>query len=139
VKIVINACFGGIGLSWAAMQMLAERKGLVASYFPLSRDIYTRVYGEDAVIDPDGMGVHRVIGPTAITDYPEGPNAGAFISHNDVRRDDPDLVAVVEKLGARASGEVAKLKVVEIPDGIEWEIEEYDGSESIAEVHRTWS
>jgi hypothetical protein len=28
--------------------------------------------------------------------------------------------------------------VVEIPDGVEWEIAEYDGLEWVAEKHRTW-
>lgn len=49
-------------------------------------------------------------------------------------RTDPDLIAAVEELGAGTD-----LKVVEIPDGIEWELEEYDGLEWIAEKHRTWS
>jgi len=31
------------------------------------------------------------------------------------------------------------LKIVDIPDGVEWEIEEYDGMEWVAEKHRTWS
>jgi hypothetical protein len=42
-------------------------------------------------------------------------------------------------LGAEANGRYAQLKIVTIPDGIEWEIEEYDGNEHIAEQHRTWS
>lgn len=57
----------------------------------------------------------------------------------EISRADPKLVAVVEKLGCeRASGSLAKLAVVEIPDGVEWSIEEYDGIEWIAEEHRTW-
>jgi len=57
----------------------------------------------------------------------------------DVERNDPDLVAAVETLGAKAaSGAYAELKVVDIPDGIEYEIAEYDGTEHIAEKHRTW-
>jgi hypothetical protein len=29
--------------------------------------------------------------------------------------------------------------VIEIPDDVEWEVEEYDGLEWVAEKHRTWS
>jgi hypothetical protein len=41
-------------------------------------------------------------------------------------------------MGGLASGGFASLKVVEIPDGIEWEIDEYDGKETIHEKHRSW-
>lgn len=54
-------------------------------------------------------------------------------------RSDEKLVAVVEKLGEKSFGEHAELKVVEIPDGVEWGIKEYDGVEWVAEKHRTWS
>ena len=53
-------------------------------------------------------------------------------------RTDKDLVEAVEVLGEKANGDLASLCVVEIPDGIEYTIEEYDGIEWIAEVHRTW-
>jgi hypothetical protein len=49
------------------------------------------------------------------------------------------LVAVVEKLGEKADGFCATLKVVEIPEDVDWEIGEYDGNEWVAEKHRTWS
>ena len=32
----------------------------------------------------------------------------------------------------------AELKIVDIPDGVNWEVEEYDGNEWIAETHRRW-
>ena len=56
----------------------------------------------------------------------------------DVARDDPYLVQVVEELGEEADGGFANLMVVEIPADVNWEIDEYDGIEHIAEVHRTW-
>jgi hypothetical protein len=58
--------------------------------------------------------------------------------HREIARDDPDLVAVVRELGDAAGGKCAKLEIVEIPDGVKWQIEEYDGSEHVAEAHRTW-
>jgi hypothetical protein len=61
------------------------------------------------------------------------------ICGRDIKRDDPVLVQIVEELGNEASGRCAKLKIVEIPDDINWVIEEYDGSETIAEEHQTWS
>lgn len=57
----------------------------------------------------------------------------------DIARNDPKLVEAVEKLGTEANGMCAALKVVEIPDDVEWDIEEYDGIEWVAEKHRVWS
>ena len=61
-----------------------------------------------------------------------------FDMFNDTDRADKDLVEVVEQLGPRASGKCADLRIVEIPDGVAYSIEEYDGNEWVAEQHRTW-
>ena len=53
-------------------------------------------------------------------------------------RDHPLLVKVVEELGVRANGYCAYLKIIEIPNNTEWIIQDYDGEEWVAEVHRTW-
>jgi hypothetical protein len=55
-----------------------------------------------------------------------------------IPRDDAHLIAVVELMGSAADGEYADLKIVEIPDDVNWYIEEYDGCEWVAERHRTW-
>lgn len=103
MKVVINTCYGGFGLSDKASYALAELKGVK-------------------------LEVHmNFAGSTIFKNMPV------------IDRDDPDLVRVVEELGEEADGTFAKLKVVEIPDDVKWDIEEYDGSEWIAEVHRTWS
>ena len=56
----------------------------------------------------------------------------------DIARDDPLLVKVIEELGDAAGGSYANIKIVTIPDDVEWVIEEYDGSEWVSEKHRTW-
>jgi hypothetical protein len=79
----------------------------------------------------------------ADTDFTK-PNEDVFDKYyirNDYKpefRTDPRVIQVVEHLGEESWGEHAKLRVVEIPDGISWEIDEYDGIESILEVHRSW-
>lgn len=90
MKIVINKCYGGFGLS---------KKGL---------DLYNKLSKNEVKYD------------------------------NYIERDDKYLVQVVEKLGEGANNILSELSVVEIPDGVSWEIEEYDGIEWISEKHRTW-
>ena len=52
-----------------------------------------------------------------------------------VDRTDEKLIELVEKYGEDAEGAHAKLKVVEIPDeATDWEIDEYDGYESVIYV-----
>lgn len=56
----------------------------------------------------------------------------------DIPRDNPALVQVVEEMGKEASDPHAELKVVEIPEGVEWELGYYEGREWVAEKHRRW-
>ena len=58
--------------------------------------------------------------------------------HYELKRNDPKLIEVIEKLGPEANSRFSELKIVEIPDDVEWEIKEYDGQEWVAEKHRTW-
>ena len=61
-----------------------------------------------------------------------------FYPSKDIPRDCPVLIALVEEMGERANSCYSRLAVVEIPDDVEWQIEEYDGTEWVAEKHRTW-
>ena len=111
IKVVINKCYGGFGLSHAAIMRYGELKGinLVTDENSRYRDVYV-----DAIKNEN------------------------YFSEHEIERNDPVLVQVVEELGEKASGPHAKLKVVEIPDDVKWQIEEYDGQEWVAECHRKW-
>lgn len=54
-------------------------------------------------------------------------------------RADEKLIEAIELIGEEnSSGSFAKLEIVDIPEDVEWEIGDYDGQESIHEVHRSW-
>ena len=56
-----------------------------------------------------------------------------------LRRDNEFLIEVVRQLGRKANSKKAELKIVTIPDGVSWQIEDHNGLEWIAEVHRIWN
>ena len=102
VKVVINQCFGGFGLSAQAKQKYLEIKGVTG-----------------VVIKKNDWG-HL----TAFV-------IGAEHFDGDMDRTDPILVQVVEQLGKHANGAHAKLKVVDVGKGVRYRISEYDGNEHI--------
>lgn len=63
---------------------------------------------------------------------------GSDIDSDTDDRSNPVLLAVFDELGQEAAGRHCHLKAVEIPDGVEWVIDEYDGNEQVAEKHRIW-
>ena len=55
--------------------------------------------------------------------------------YSGIERTNPHLVALVEEDAEKTSGSYAELEVVEIPDiATDWELDEYDGYESITYV-----
>lgn len=137
MKIVINRCFGGFGLSHKATLRYAELAGIKLFSFVDTKDASGRINlnkhrpyqeGEDAFC------IHYSTKPLK-----EDGTYEEYWSISDVSRSDPLLVQVVEEMGEESNGDHAKLKIVEIPDGIEFEIDEYDGLETIDEAHRSWS
>ena len=91
MKVVINRCFGGFGLSDEALARYNELACTDLDYWPYTEE-----------------------------------------------RNNPLLVQVVEELGAKANDLCADLKIVDIPDDVEWYVHEYDGLESVYEKHRIW-
>lgn len=140
MKIVINKCFGGFGLSPLAIKeylsMIGKECFFYKRDYKSKREIYNKVSLQDA--DTHDVSVTKDFGDVVVGHkafYEEDYN----FYYGNFERTDPNLIAVVEKLGEhKASGTYAKLSVVEIPDGVEYEIDEYDGAESIHEKHRIW-
>ena len=45
---------------------------------------------------------------------------------------------IVQELGKKADGNFSELGIVEVPEEVEWQIDDYDGQEWVAEKHKTW-
>ncbi len=150
-KIVINRCFGGFSLSPKGIKRYAELTGKECYFFKveIGQDKYIPLSEEEAnkeimvffftVPNPkDYLPKERRDKDGKFKTYNESFEK-ISISDREIERDDPNLVKVVEELGKEANGRFAELKVVKIPDNVEWEIDEYDGLETIEEKHRSWS
>lgn len=120
MKIVINRCFGGFRLSKEAVLRYGELKGITL-YYEMDDHGFVDMY----YTKPKNERVDE--------------NDGFFYEGYEIERNDPALVQVVEELGKAANGQHAKLKIVEVPDDVNYEIHDYDGRESVHEVHRVWS
>ena len=134
MKIVINACYGGFGLSEEGMKRYTKLKGI--RIYPEKTKYGFTVYWtvpKNKRVKP--LGDH----PTTeeIIKYNKTYDTQTIYDQN-IERDDPALVQAVEELREMASGSFAQLKIVKIPDDVQWEIDEYDGVEHIDEIHRTW-
>ena len=113
-KILINADFGGFGLSDKAVELYLNKKGLKFTTQKKSSSFSDR----------------------SLIFYIDGD----YFTEHDLRRDDPVLIETVEELGLeKAADSHSSLKIVEIAHDVEWVLQDYDGSEWIAEKHRIWS
>jgi hypothetical protein len=109
MKLVINRCWGGFSISEECAEYMASR-GHKQAQLEL----------EKSAEQGDWYGYG----------YRDGVDG--------YDRTDPLLVEAVENLNDKANGRYANLVIVEIPDGIDYYIDDYDGQESIHEKHRSW-
>lgn len=144
-KVAINNCHGGFGLSLKAIEALAKLKGFgEVHHYSMSYEdrIYRKHSAEDAKYTKKYSGLNQ---------YTFTENVGDSFTEEDVNdlfdkyilkleyeRDDKDLIKVIEVLGREADGPFSRLEIVEIPKDVNYQIEDYDGSEWVAETHRTW-
>ena len=111
MKIVINKSFGGFGLSKKAVEYMAN------------------LGSSQAIAELESM---------------EDNSNDIYLGYSEkfdheYNRTDPILVEAVEVLKEEANTVYSNLKVIEIPEGIEWELSDHDGLETVHEKHRIWS
>ena len=144
MKIAINKCWGGFSISKKCAERMAElgskqaqeelddynnENRWIENYFK------TGTWGDCPADRISSLEIHIKYMKEA-TWYGYG-----FVEGFDDRykRTDPYLIQAIEELGSKANGSSAELKIVDIPEYVEWYINEYDGMESVEERHNSWS
>lgn len=146
MKLVINRCFGGFGLSHKAIMKYAELKGIKLYAWV---DEHTLRHTPEATVETATMVHYATVTKEVYAKFNKlwketvrenrgDLGDGGYFCESSIDRDDGALVKTVELLGDEANGHCAKLKVITIPDGTEYQIDEYDGLESVHEVHKSW-
>jgi hypothetical protein len=136
MQIVLNKCYGGFSISHKAIMRYYELKGIPLYPF---ESTYNMKKNTESFTWYEGDGnSYDILYFTKV--FSNGmPDSETYISVREFERNDPLLVRVVKELGDKANGMCAELAIVEIPDDVDYQIDEYDGIEWIAEKHRTWS
>ena len=136
MKVILNKCYGGFGLSPVATMMYAKKKGV--TLYP---------YNYDGI---DDLKFIKDINDCDSVDFFFTKNYGDKVYEYHIdwttrwcpdkneMREDLDLIQIVEELGEKADGRFSKLKVVEIPDTLSYVIDYYDGIETLHEDVQTW-
>ncbi len=116
MKIIVNHRYGGFGINQGALHELRHRGVQWA-------------LDEIDVGEPWDPAKPDVVREAYLDSFSVG----------DDHRTDPELIKLIEEFGSEwASGSHATLEIVEIPDGVDWQIDDYDGYETIHERHRSW-
>lgn len=108
-KIVYNPRYGGFGISKKALEFLIKNEHKESNALNAMMNLYQ---GVDAQFNYDSYNIDDCIS-----------------------RSDPLLVKAVEVLGPESYGTGSKLMIEEVPDNVHVKIEEYDGFETIHQIH----
>lgn len=139
-KVILNKCFGGFDVSKEAYLLYAKKKGLklyiyVGEFIENSKDfIYKRTNNDNNSLFTNYF--TKDFGDVARISNEDFEKYNLYLREK--HREDPILIEVVEELGEKANGRFGSLKIVEIPDDIEYVIDEYDGIETLHQKVQEW-
>ena len=144
MKVAYNACYGGFGLSPIALDLYAKKKGITLTWYDQVGYAHNggEKYARLASTPQEKMTwcyapLKKNLGEEINSIHHADFYYPSFYSSES--RKDLDLIATIEELGFKAaSGTCAKLAIQEVPDGAEFEIDEYDGFESVEPPRQKW-
>ena len=132
-KVILNKCYGGFSVSKAAYELYAKKIGASLYCYEWEPDnLYVRTYKNNGFIDY----FTKDFGNRAYISDEDYKKYNLYL--DDSYREDKILIEVVEKLGKLANTEYSDLKIVEIPNDLDYVIDDYDGIETLHQKVQEW-
>lgn len=158
MEVILNKEYGGFSVSLMAYKLYTEKKGI---------ELYA-YYGDYSNYLSQGVVVFRKIDWTvsSLLEYYSNNLTSFYCFTKDLgesiietkenkeevikifveysfylgkqNREDPILIEVVKELGNKASGSFSDLQIVEIPDELDYVIDDYDGYETLHQRVKIW-
>lgn len=124
MKVVINQCYGGFGLSPKGLKRYLELNGKQAYFYKQTSYQYQGNVTYERIDNIENANELFISCTTRdqgkiLSDYPEDT-----FSYYSLKRNDPILVQIVEELGREASSKYSNLVVIEIENGRWFKIDE---------------
>lgn len=158
MKIILNKDYGGFSVSLMAYKLYAEKKGIelyayyrdYSNYLSQGVIVYRKIdWTVPSLLEYYNNGLSSVycftknLGESIIESKENKEEVNEiFVKYSfylgKQNREDPILIEVVEELGNKANGSFSDLKVVEIPDELDYVIDNYDGYETLHQRVKIW-
>lgn len=150
MEIAINKQYGGFALSHKAKMRLYELKGITVYPYFQDQDYETRVFTFLKV--PKDYNTPKNEFGKSIWYFKENPKCesmtialdgefpetiedeevfGEGYYHENKDRIDKDVIQTIKELGNEVNTRVSTIEIIEIPDGYEFTIHDYDGIETV--------
>lgn len=124
--VVYNWCFGGFGYDESVVKWVRENE-----------DSLKQEYNDD---DVEELADETISGE--MYDDGSGPKLNYLNNCSGASRDNELLATIVSgdtEYTGTVGAKYSELYVAEVPDGVDWVIDEYDGQETVKEKSRTFN
>lgn len=147
MKIILNKCYGGFEVSPAGYKLYAKKKGFELYPYVLKAapgfeyNVESYYYKKIKWEEIGHSSIHYLkkdYGDKISRELFKEIADDDYFWINSTYRTDSTLIEVVEELGQKASGPCGELRIVEIPDDLDYVIDEYDGIETLHQRVKEW-